>query len=444
VITVHDARNFTGELDLFNDRKILVDGRMRRDGEVIRLCRANLRKLLTAEPDIGQLITRALILRRVGLIEQAQGARLLERAGLAPERCPVVSNAGDAPLANPSNRDLAVALGFYEEPEPDRIWDVTVVGAGPSGLATAVSAASEGLSTLVLESEAPGGQAATSSKIENYLGFPTGISGQALAGRSQVQAQKFGAVISAPQTAKSVDCASSPFSLSMADGGTIRTWSLVVASGVRYRKLDIDNLTRFEGHGVHYAATAVEGELCSDQEVAVVGGGNSAGQAAMSLSRHAKHVHMLIRGDTLAASMSDYLVSRIDASQAITLHRHTEVATLDGERYLETLTWRDRQTGNTETRPVTNLFLMIGAGPNTDCLGDCVKRDGNGFICTGAEVLDAWPNERLPAVHETSQADVFAAGDARAGSVKRVASAVGEGSVSVQAIHAIVSELPGD
>jgi len=481
VITVHGERNFTGELDLFNDRKILVDGRMACDGEVLRLPRAALRRLLTAEPDIGEIITRALILRRVALIEQTQGGvtvigeprggdtlrirRFLRRNGYPvrvldgggpeaaalldahdprPGALPCVLDAGTRALSNPSNRDLATALGFFEAPDPGRVWDVTVVGAGPSGLATAVYAASEGLATLVLEAEAPGGQAATSSKIENYLGFPTGISGQALAGRGQVQAQKFGAVISVPQRVVALDCTESPYTLALEDGSRVRTWSVVVSAGVTYRKLALDGLERFEGWGVHYAATAIEGDLCRGQEVAVVGGGNSAGQAAVFLSRRARHVHMLIRGDALAASMSDYLVGRIEASPAITLHRRAEIAALDGERFLERVTWRDNRTGTATTRPIGNLFLMIGATPNTSWLGDSVKRDRNGFVCTGAEVVDSWRLDRAPAPLETSQPGVFAVGDARANSVKRVASAVGEGSVSVQSLHRIVTEMKGD
>ncbi len=478
VITVHQRHGFTGELDLFNDRKILVDGRMGDAGEVLRIRRAQLHKLLTAEPDIGEIITRALILRRVALIEEAQGGvtvigdirggdslrvrrflrrngypvRLLDPASAEARAClaersatdmplPVVIDAAEGALPNPSNRELAEALGFFEAPDPSVLWDVTVVGAGPSGLASAVYAASEGLRTLVLEAEAPGGQAATSSKIENYLGFPTGISGQALAGRAQVQAQKFGAVISVPQQVVGIDCSTRPYRIRLADGAVVRTWCIVVAAGVIYRKLGVANLETYEGFGVHYAATAIEAELCRDDEVAVVGGGNSAGQAAVFLSRLARHVHILIRGDSLAASMSDYLVGRIEASPKITLHRNTEVAALHGDGFLQRVTFRNGRTGDETDRPVTNVFLMIGAAPNTDWLGDQVKRDRNGFVCTGAEVMDAWPLERAPTPLETSLPGVFAVGDARAQSVKRVASAVGEGSVSVQSVHRVLTEL---
>ncbi|MEM7693442.1 MAG: FAD-dependent oxidoreductase [Pseudomonadota bacterium] len=471
-ITTHAAGNFTGELDLFNDRKILVDGVMAEDGEVLRITRNNLHRLMSAEPDIGEIITRALILRRMGLIEQTQGGvavigerrggdtlrieRFLRRNAVPTKvvtkesadgaRCiltheattfPLVLGAGEEALTNPSNKDLALALGLYEDPRQG-VWDVVVVGAGPSGMAAAVYAASEGLKTLVLEAEAPGGQAATSSRIENYLGFPTGISGQALAGRAQVQAQKFGATISVPETVERLDCDSHPYTLHLGSGA-VKTHGVVVATGVVYRKLPLPRLAEFEGNGIHYAATALEGDLCRNEEVAVVGGGNSAGQAAVFLARRAKHVHILIRGETLAASMSDYLVERIEASDHITLHRNTEVSALHGGRALEAITWKNRVSGATERPPVTHLFLMIGAAPNTDWLEGCVKRDGNGFVCTGADVGDAWPHARAPHPLETSQPGVFAVGDARAGSVKRVASAVGEGSVCVSSLHQVVS-----
>lgn len=479
VITVHGEHNFTGELDLFNDRKILVSGRMGSDGEVLRLNRCQLRRLLTAEPDIGEIVTRALILRRVGLIQETQGgvvlvgprrgrdtlrlAKFLRRNGY-PHRVvdpavdaeaaellgepegngqplPVVINARDTRLHNPSNLELSKHLGLFEEPDGSSPCDVVVVGAGPSGLAAAVYAASEGLRTLVLEEEAPGGQAGASSKIENYLGFPTGISGQALAGRAQVQAQKFGAVISIPRKAVALDCNERPFTVRTADDGTFRTWCVVIASGATYRRLDLDSFAGFEGYGIHYAATALEAELCRGEDVVVVGGGNSAGQAAVFLSRSASHVHMLIRSDGLAASMSDYLIGRIEGSPRITLHRRTEITALGGEHYLDRVTWRNTGSGAEETHRISNLFLMIGASPNTQWLGDCVHLDDKGFVCTGPETAGRWPLDRPPHILETSQPGVFAVGDARAGSVKRVASAVGEGSISVQFLHRVLAEM---
>ncbi|MEM9009957.1 MAG: FAD-dependent oxidoreductase [Pseudomonadota bacterium] len=479
VITTHGPRNFTGELDLFNDREILVSGRMGEDGEIVRLDRLTLRRLLTAEPDIGEVVTRALILRRMGLIEETQGGvtvlgdrddgetlrieRFLRRNGY-PVRLihadtnptalgivrqlagndlalPALLKPGSLPIGRPSNFEIAEALGLIEQPIGPSACDVVVVGGGPSGLAAAVYAASEGLATLVIEEDAPGGQASTSSKIENYLGFPTGISGQALAGRAQVQAQKFGAVIAVARRVVSLDCSVRPYILTTADGTSFRARSVVIASGAAYRRLDLPNLESFEGAGVHYAATAIEAEYCEGREIAIVGGGNSAGQAAVFLSRHARHVHLLIRKDTLSSTMSDYLVSRIEASPDITLHRRTEVVALDGQRALDTVRWRNIETGEEEERKIANLFLMIGAVPNAGWLNGCVALDGNGFVLTGMDASDTWPLERRPFFLETSQPGVFAVGDVRSGSIKRVASAVGEGSVAVQSVHHVLAEL---
>ena len=298
---------------------------------------------------------------------------------------------------------------------------------------------------MVLEGEAPGGQAGTSSKIENYLGFPTGISGQALAGRAQIQAQKFGARIAVPRRVVRLDCAERPYALHLEDGDLVRTRAVVIATGARYRGLDgLPELKHFETlGGIHYAATPIEASLCEREEIAIVGGGNSAGQAAVFLSRRAAHVHILVRGPNLAASMSDYLVGRIEASDRITLHTNTEVTALAGERHLERVTWTDRRTGAAETRPVTNLFLMLGAVPNTAWLAGCgVTLDRHGFVLVGAEAQGAAPkggNGQAPDILETSQHGVFAVGDVRAGSVKRVASAVGEGSVVVSSVHAALA-----
>jgi len=487
VFTVHGENQFTGELDLFNDRNILVGGRMGADGQVARMSRPQFRRMLAAEPDISEIIMRAFILRRVGLIQHAQGAvtlvisrqegsagdalrlqrflsrngypirvldadrpdegearAMLDAAGLGPESTPVVICRPKLVLQNPSNHEVARGLGISERLEPETLVDIAVVGAGPSGLAAAVYAASEGLNTLVLEAEAPGGQAGTSSKIENYLGFPTGISGQALAGRAQVQAQKFGARILVPREVRRLDCSARPYALELDDGTTLRARAVVIATGARYRRLDhLPDFERFEGgNGIHYAATAIEAGLCENEEVIVVGGGNSAGQAAVFLSRHAAHVHMLIRGDGLAASMSDYLVGRIEASERITLHRGTEITALAGERHLERVTWTNRGTGETETRAAANVFLMLGAVPNTEWLRDCgVLLDDNGFVGVGGAARDAgWPLERSPSVLETSRPGIFAVGDVRAGSIKRVASAVGEGSIAVSAVHQVLAE----
>jgi thioredoxin reductase (NADPH) len=485
VFTIHGKHQFTGELDLFNDRDILVGGRMGEDGRVARMSRPQFRRMLTAEPDIAETIMRAFILRRVGLMQHAQGAvtlvasrfravgdglrvqrflsrngyplrvldlendasaaqALLEANGLGPDDLPVVVCGPHRVLRNPTNAELAECLGISEEIEPGAVFDVAVVGAGPSGLASAVYAASEGLRTLVLEAEAPGGQAGTSSKIENYLGFPTGISGQALAGRAQVQAQKFGARIVVPRTVARLDCDRRPYALQLDDGSQVQAKAVVIATGARYRRLgQLENFDRFEGgNGIHYAATAIEAGLCEREEAAVVGGGNSAGQAAVYLSRYASHVHVLVRGEGLAGSMSDYLVGRIEASDRITLHTHTEVVALAGERHLERVTWRNRRTGREETRPVSNLFLMLGAVPNTDWLEGCgVLLDDKGFVRVGGAGAEGDPRweGRAPHMLETSRPGIFAVGDVRAGSVKRVASSVGEGSVVVSSVHQVLA-----
>ena len=469
VFTVHGERQFTGELDLFNDRQILVSGRTGVDSELIRIGRAAFRRMIASEPEIGEIIMRAFILRRVGLIGHTQGGvvligpgkgadtlrirRFLTRNGyplrlidteldddaegfldcfaLTPEALPVVIY-DDRPLRNPDNRALAGALGLLEELEAERLWDVAVVGAGPAGLAAAVYAASEGLSTVVLEALAPGGQAGTSSKIENYLGFPTGISGQALAGRAQVQAQKFGALLAIARSAARI-CQTADGSYELGTDGdeVLRARAVVIASGARYRKLNVEDLERYEGQGIHYAATAMEAQLCGGEEVAVIGGGNSAGQAAVFLSRHARHVHMLVRSDSLASSMSNYLIERLEASPQITLHYNTEVARLEGDPFLEATVFRNNVTGAERKMPVRNLFVMIGAEPNTEWLGDCIRLDERGFVATGL-CPDGHP---LASPYATTRPGIYAVGDVRAGSVKRVASGVGEGSVVVQAVH---------
>lgn len=475
VFTIHAARQFTGELDLFNDRRILVSGRTGAESEVVRVPRSAFRALITGEPDIGEIIMRAFILRRVGLIQHQQGGviligpahsgdtqrieRFLTRNGyphrtldteaeagaegflesfeITPDQLPVVIMPGDSVLRNPATPELADALGLTEAIDPAKVYDVAVVGAGPSGLASAVYAASEGLETIVVEGLAPGGQAGTSSKIENYLGFPTGISGQALAGRAQVQAQKFGARLAISRHATGIDCESAPYRLRLDDGGTIAARAVVIATGARYRKLDVPDYARFEGEGIHYAATSLEARLCAREDVIVVGGGNSAGQAAVFLSQHARHVHILVRGAGLAATMSDYLIQRIDASPKITLHPFTEIVALAGGAQLEEVSWRDRKTGEIETHGIRNVFVMIGAAPNTDWLNGCVALDEKGFVLTGRE------HRRYPITYATSREGIFAVGDVRAGSVKRVASGVGEGSVVVQAIHQYLNPTDG-
>ena len=482
VITTHGASQFTGELDLFNDREILVGGRLGAGGgQVLRVSRPDFRRLLVAGSDIGQLILQAFMLRRRGFLAHQQAAvilvaprnsadglrlrRFLERNGypflaldaseeagrqvltdrhLSLEQTPVVVLPDrPAPLLNPSTLELAQALGLVEEPEHGQPYDVAIVGAGPAGLSAAVYAASEGLRTLLLEVEAPGGQAGTSSRIENYLGFPLGISGQGLAARAQVQAQKFGATLAVPFQVRRLDCAAQPFTLELTDQPPVQARAVVVAAGARYRDLGLPNEAQYAGAGLYYAATAMEGGLCQREDIIVVGGGNSAGQAAVFLSRYAGHVHLLVRGEELAATMSNYLVQRIAASTHITLHAHTEIVALAGQPALRQVTWQNRETGQRETHGIRHVFLMLGAVPNTQWLGGCLQVDEKGFIRTGGDVTDRNPGtERPPQLLETSVLGVFATGDVRAGSTKRVASAVGEGAMVVSQVHQSLAALP--
>lgn len=472
VFTIHRDHQFTGELDLFNNREILVSGRTGVDSRVIRVGRADFSRMVSTESDLGEIIMRAFILRRLGFIRHGQGGvilvgsghsadvlriqrfltrngyphRLLDSDtdadadsflggfGLTAEDLPVLIAPGSQIWRNPSNAELADRLGLTEPFDPAHLYDVAVIGAGPAGLASAVYAASEGLSTVVVEAIAPGGQAGTSSRIENYLGFPTGISGLELAGRAQNQAQKFGAHLAVSRPVTRLECRDSTYRICLDGEQTALARAVVVATGARYRKLDLPNYNRFEGRSIHYAATALEAQLC-EGEIAVVGGGNSAGQAAVFLSRRAAHVHLLVRGAGLAATMSDYLVQRIASSPRITLHTFTEIQALHGETQLDEVTWCNKQTGATERRPVENIFVMIGAAPNTEWLGDCLKLDDKGFIVAGQDA----DGQLLPSPYATSSPGVFAVGDVRSGSVKRVASAVGEGSVVVHAIHRYLS-----
>jgi thioredoxin reductase (NADPH) len=370
---------------------------------------------------------------------------MLDRFHVGVGDVPVVVCRGDLVLKNPSNEAVADCFGLNAAIDHGRVRDVVVVGAGPGGLAAAVYAASEGLDVLVVETNAPGGQAGTSSKIENYLGFPTGISGQALAGRALAQAEKFGAELAVASRVEQLACdGMHGYQITLSNGATLRARAVIIASGVEYRRLPLEGLDRFEGAGVYYAATTTEARLCGGEEVVVVGGANSAGQAAVFLAAHARHVHVLIRGAGLVDTMSRYLVRRIEETSNITLHPHTELVALDGDDRLRSVTWRSPK--GTETRPLPHVFLMIGAQPNTAWLGGCVAVDEKGFVKTGTDLSaddlsgTAWPLTRAPFLFETNRPRIFAVGDVRSGSVKRVASAVGEGSVSVQLLHRVLAE----
>lgn len=465
---VYRAGQFSGEQNLFTKRQMLLSGLAKAGSRVLRVANRDFRSLISGESDIGETIMRAYILRRTGFVRHANGGVLLighrqhadllqlqrfmtrnfypvqildpatdESAGdfindlaLTPDDLPAIVTPDRKVHRKPSKIELADYLGISEPPDSDVVYDVAVVGAGPAGLASAVYAASEGLNTIVIEGLAPGGQAGTSSKIENYLGFPTGISGQALAGRAHIQAQKFGAKLSVSREVVSMDCSTFPYCLILEDQKTLRARSVVVATGARYRKLDVCNYAKFEGQGIYYAATAMEAQLCSNVEVVVVGGGNSAGQAALFLSRTARHVHMLMRSG-IAKTMSDYLIRRIESSPAISLHQQAEITALHGRDTLEGVTWIDRQTGTSRDLSVTSIFVMIGAEPNTEWLVGCLELDRNGFVHTGSKCSES----ESVTPYGTTRPGIFAVGDVRATSVKRVASAVGEGSVVIQAIH---------
>ncbi|RUT88793.1 MULTISPECIES: cyclic nucleotide-binding domain-containing thioredoxin-disulfide reductase [unclassified Mesorhizobium] len=474
-IVTHGPGSFVGELAQLSARPSLVNAQAAEPVEAFVIASQRLRDLMVQEANLGERIMRALILRRVGLLESAKSGpiiigpqdnadvlrlqgflarsgqphrvldsgsdpcakTLVERFEVDPHHLPIVLCPNGRLLMNPGEKDLARCIGLLRPIDADTVYDVAIVGAGPAGLAAAVYAASEGLSTIVLDCRAFGGQAGASSRIENYLGFPTGITGMALMARAYNQAQKFGVEMVIPDEAKLLSAASDAsgarYLLDVGDGETVRTRSVVIASGARYRRLDIANLARFEGTCVHYWASPIEGRLCADQEVALVGAGNSAGQAAVYLASHARKVALLARGGSLDASMSRYLVERIKAQPNIEVLTGTEIEALDGEEgNLGTVRWRDRASGAETTRPIRHLFLFIGADPNTDWLANCdVALDARGFVRTGSELGSAQM--------ETSRSGVFAIGDVRAGSVKRVAAAVGEGAQVVAALHAYLA-----
>jgi thioredoxin reductase (NADPH) len=358
---------------------------------------------------------------------------------------PVVICRGETILRNPTNQQIADCLGFNQAVDETQVRDLVVIGGGPSGLAAAVYGASEGLDVLFLEKYSPGGQAGSTSRIENYLGFPAGISGNELAGRAYTQAQKFGAQMLLAHATHLI-CNGIPYVVELENGSRIPARAIVIATGARYRKLALENLSRFEGAGVYYGATFIEAQLCSGEEVVVVGGGNAAGQAAVFLAESTKHVYVLVRSAGLADTMSRYLIRRIEETPAITLLSHTEIVALEGRDHLARLTWRNNQTGETEEKDIAHVFVMTGAIPNTDWLDRCVALDNKGFVKTGPDLspedLSAahWPLARRPYLLETSLPGVFAAGDARGGNVKRVASAVGEGSIAISFVHQVLSE----
>jgi thioredoxin reductase (NADPH) len=468
---------FTGEITLLSGRRSLVRCRAQESSEVLEIGRQNLRRIMQTDAELGETFLRAFLLRRVYLIAHSVGEAVLVGSSHSSDTLrlrafltrnghphtyidvendpgvqavldqfeirladiPVLICGGRLVLRNPSNVAAADCFGLNTGIDEGDVYDLIVVGAGPSGLAAAVYGASEGLKVLVLESTAPGGQAGASSLIENYLGFPMGISGQDLANRAFIQAEKFGAQIAIARAARGIQCVRPPYTIELDDGGSVRGWSVIVAAGAQYRKLDLPNVTQFEGAGIYYGATSVEAQLCGNAEVAIVGGGNSAGQAALFLSGRAKQVYLLVRGSGLADTMSRYLIARIEARREIALLPWTEIGALEGGTHLERVRWRNARTGASEMHEIQHVFLMTGAAPNTAWLQGCLALDEKHFIRTGAELGLDWPASRPPYLLEASVPGIFAVGDIRAGSVKRVASAVGEGSMAVQFVHKILA-----
>jgi thioredoxin reductase (NADPH) len=483
LITVHGPGEFTGEVNMLSSRRSLVRARATKPSKVIELDHEQILSLVQTDAELSDILMRAFILRRVELIAAGVGDIILVGSAYSAgtlrvkeflmrnghpysyidlERDPDVQNlldsfqisAGEIPvlicrgqlaLRNPTNQEIADCLGFNESIDQTHVRDLVIIGAGPSGLAAAVYGASEGLDVLVLETSSPGGQAGSSSRIENYLGFPTGISGQDLAARAYLQAQKFGARMLVAKATRLI-CDRKPYVIELENGARISTRTVIIATGAQYRKLPLENLSRFEGAGVYYGATFVEAQLCGAEEVIVVGGGNSAGQAAVFLAQNAKRVYMLVRSTSLAASMSRYLIRRIEKSPTIILRPQTEIVAVEGGDHLDSVYWRNSQTGRTEKHEIRHIFVMTGAGPNTSWLNGCIALDPKGFIKTGPDLLPdnlsaaGWSLMRQPYLLETSLPGVFAVGDVRDGSIKRVASAVGEGSITISFVHRVLQE----
>jgi len=483
LITIHGNGQFTGDVNMLSGRRSLFRARASKPSEVIELDHKDLIRLVQNDAELSDILMRAFILRRVELIAAGVGdivligsvhsagtlrikeflmrnghpysyvdleqdpdvQNLLDSFQIVASDVPVLICQGQLVLRNPGNQQIADCLGFNETIDQTQLRDLVVIGAGPSGLAAAVYGASEGLDVVILETSSPGGQAGSSSKIENYLGFPTGISGQDLAGRAYMQAQKFGAKLLIARATRIV-CDHSPYIVEAENGARIPARTILIATGAQYRKLPLKNLSQFEGSGVYYGATFVERQLCSGEEVIVIGGGNSAGQAAVFLAQTTTRVYVLVRSAGLATSMSRYLIRRIEESPNVIVKPHTEIIALEGNLSLDSVRWRNSQTGQIEKHRIKRIFVMTGADPNTSWLNGCLVLDAKGFIKTGSDLspenlsATGWSLKRQPYLLETSLPGVFAAGDVRGGSIKRVASAVGEGSTVISFVHKIIQE----
>ncbi len=484
-IVKHGPGEFTGEITMISGQRCLVRGRVTAPGEFLEISGEGLRSIIAKDAELSEVLMRAFILRRLALISRGYGnvilmgsrhsagtlrlreflsrngypytyvdldtdsasQQLLDRFEVKLDEIPVLI-CGRTVLRNPSTQKLAECLGFNANIDDLRVLDLAIVGAGPAGLAAAVYGASEGLDVLVIETESPGGQAGSSSKIENYLGFPTGVSGMELATRAITQAQKFGAQMLVARSVVRLDCKKPLYEVGLDDGSVLRARAVVISTGAQYKKPTISNLAQFEGQGVYYGATHIEAQLCEKENVVVVGGGNSAGQAAVFLSQTAHKVRMLVRSGGLAESMSRYLIQRIAENPAIDLHCNTEIVGLEGNHQLERVTWTDKATGVSSTHDIRHVFIMTGAAPRTEWLKGCLAMDSKGFILTGRDLESPgeiapsfpWPLARAPLMLETSLPRVFAVGDVRSGSVKRVASAVGEGAIAVSLVHRALAE----
>ena len=486
VFVTYSPGGFSGEMVLISGARSMARGRVADPGEFLEVSADALHSLIAKDAELSDIFMRAFIQRRLSLITEGMGnvvilgshysantlrvrefltrnghphtyidldrdttaQKLLDRFSLKIDEIPVVICSGKAVLRNPTTQKLAECLGFADTVDESHIRDVAIVGAGPSGLAAAVYAASEGLDAVVIEADFPGGQAGSSSKIENYIGFPTGISGLDLTGRAVAQAEKFGAQMLVGQRVVRLQCDRRPYHLSLENSSILQARSIVIAAGAQYNKPNIANLRQFEGNGVYYAATFMESQLCGGDEVIVIGGGNSAGQAAVFLAETAHRVYMLVRGKTLSETMSRYLTQRITTHPVIELHLESELLSLEGNSHLERVTWLERSSGESSTREIRHVFVMAGASPRSDWLRDCVALDQQGFILTGrdldpvlANAPRKWPLGRPPQMLETSLPAVYAVGDIRSGNVKRVASAVGEGAISIHLVHRALAEI---
>ncbi|MGB0036144.1 MAG: FAD-dependent oxidoreductase [Candidatus Acidiferrales bacterium] len=483
-IAAHSPGEFTGEMAMISGRRSLVRGRVTEPGEFLELSDDGLRSLIGKDAELSEIFMRAFILRRLVLISRGQGnvilmgsrhsantlrlreflsrnghpytyvdldtdstsQELLDRFKVKLDEIPVIVCQNRSVLRNPTIQKLADCLGFNSSIDESQVRDLIIVGAGPSGLAAAVYAASEGLDALVIEMDSPGGQAGSSSKIENYLGFPTGVSGQELATRAITQAEKFGAKMMVAHSVVRLDCEKRPYRVVLDNGNMLAARAIVISTGAQYNKPRIANLEKFEGQGIYYGATFMESQLCEQEDIIIVGGGNSAGQAAVFLSQTARKVHVLVRSSALSDTMSRYLIQRIEENSAIELHYGTEIVGLEGDTHLERVAWQDKASGETSTHDIRHVFIMAGASPRTEWLRGCLAMDNKGFIVTGRDLdnaaeAPAWKLARSPQMLETSLPGVFAVGDVRSGNVKRVASAVGEGAIAIHLVHRALAEL---